>query len=181
MNGSATGPGETQILTVQGELDLTTADSLYRRARAAINRHVRLLLDLTGVSFCDARGLGTRLLAALDELGLAPHNAIAAGDAGNDLALLQPAQVGAAVAKAVPSLAADADLHLGSRNGAAGRDLRRWPAKPREAARTVYLAWAPDDLALLSEAAVFGLVLRLVSSPPRAAGLIRSRRSAPRG
>jgi hypothetical protein len=38
MNGSATGPGKTHILTVRGELDLTTADSLYLRARAAISR-----------------------------------------------------------------------------------------------------------------------------------------------
>ncbi len=40
---------------------------------------------------------GTGLLAALDELGLWPHNAIATGDAENDLALLRAAEVGAAV------------------------------------------------------------------------------------
>lgn len=65
----------------------------------------------------------TGLLAALDELGLSAHNAIAAGDAENDLALLQAAEVGAAVANAVPSLAAHADLHLGSRNGAGVTEL----------------------------------------------------------
>ena len=58
------------------------------------------------------------LLAALDEFGLSAHNTIAVGDAENDLALLQAAEVGAAVANAVPSLAAHADLHLRSRNGA---------------------------------------------------------------
>jgi anti-sigma B factor antagonist len=59
VNGTAAGPGDaTQILRVQGELDLATADSLHRRGRAAIGRHARLLLlDLTGLSFCDARGL----------------------------------------------------------------------------------------------------------------------------
>jgi anti-anti-sigma factor len=67
MNGHATGRGEAHILTVQGELDLATADSLYRRARAAINRHARLLLlDLTGVSFCDARGLSAFVRIAND-------------------------------------------------------------------------------------------------------------------
>ncbi len=55
----ATGPDEqTQIVTVEGELDLATADNLYRRGRLAIGRHARLvLLDLAGVSFCDSCGL----------------------------------------------------------------------------------------------------------------------------
>ncbi len=54
-----TGPDDgTQIVTVQGELDLATADSLYRRGRAAIARQARLLLlDIAGVSFCDSCGL----------------------------------------------------------------------------------------------------------------------------
>jgi len=60
---------------------------------------------------------GTGLQAALDELGLSAHNTIAVGDAENDLALLQAAEVGAAVANAVPSLAAHADLRLGSPDG----------------------------------------------------------------
>jgi len=47
-----------RILTVRGELDLATADSLYQRGQAAIGGHARiLLLDLTDLSFCDARGL----------------------------------------------------------------------------------------------------------------------------
>jgi anti-anti-sigma factor len=54
-------------LTVQGELDLATADTLYVRARAVIDRRVRLLLlDLTGVSFCDARGLSALVRIAND-------------------------------------------------------------------------------------------------------------------
>jgi anti-sigma B factor antagonist len=58
-DGGATGTGErTQIVTVEGELDLASADSLYRRGRMAIARHARLLLlDLAGVSFCDSSGL----------------------------------------------------------------------------------------------------------------------------
>src|SRR5258708_39301660 len=47
-----------QILSVRGELDLATADGLYRRGRAAIGCRTRLLLlDLAGLSFCDACGL----------------------------------------------------------------------------------------------------------------------------
>ena len=47
-----------QILGVSGELDLATADSLAARGRAALARRARvLLLDLTGLSFCDAHGL----------------------------------------------------------------------------------------------------------------------------
>jgi anti-sigma B factor antagonist len=49
---------QTQILSVRGELDLATADGLYRRGSAAIGCRARLLLlDLAGLSFCDACGL----------------------------------------------------------------------------------------------------------------------------
>ena len=59
VNGTTAGPDDrTQILRVRGELDLATADSLYLRGRTAIGRHPRLLLlDLSGLSFCDACGL----------------------------------------------------------------------------------------------------------------------------
>jgi anti-sigma B factor antagonist len=59
VNGTTAGPDDaTYILRVQGELDLATADSLYQGGRTAIGRHARLLLlDLTGLSFCDASGL----------------------------------------------------------------------------------------------------------------------------
>jgi anti-sigma B factor antagonist len=58
-NRTTAGPGHrTEILSVRGELDLATAGSLYRRGHAAIGRHTRLLLlDLTGLFFCDASGL----------------------------------------------------------------------------------------------------------------------------
>jgi anti-sigma B factor antagonist len=47
-----------EILSVPDELDLATADALVEQGLAAIARHPRLLLlDLAGVSFCDARGL----------------------------------------------------------------------------------------------------------------------------
>ena len=47
-----------EILSVPGELDLATADGVVERGCAAIDRAARLvLLDLAGLSFCDARGL----------------------------------------------------------------------------------------------------------------------------
>jgi anti-sigma B factor antagonist len=47
-----------QILAAPEELDLTTADSLAAQGSAAIARRARLLLlDLTGLTFCDAHGL----------------------------------------------------------------------------------------------------------------------------
>jgi hydroxymethylpyrimidine pyrophosphatase-like HAD family hydrolase len=60
---------------------------------------------------------GTGLIAALDWLGLSPHNTIAVGDAENDLSLLRVAEVGAAVANAGPSIADHADLVLDRENG----------------------------------------------------------------
>lgn len=47
-----------EILGMPAELDLTTSDGVVEQAYAAIDRSARLLLlDLTGLSFCDARGL----------------------------------------------------------------------------------------------------------------------------
>jgi anti-sigma B factor antagonist len=54
----AGGGGRIQVLQVRGELDLALADSLAARGYAAIGRQARvLLLDVAGVSFCDACGL----------------------------------------------------------------------------------------------------------------------------
>jgi anti-sigma B factor antagonist len=61
-------PGENQataesgagieIVRMPAELDLTTSDGVAALGCAAVARLARLvLLDLTGVSFCDARGL----------------------------------------------------------------------------------------------------------------------------
>ena len=54
----AGGGGQIQVVPVRGELDLALADSLAARGYAAIGRQARvLLLDVAGVSFCDACGL----------------------------------------------------------------------------------------------------------------------------
>src|SRR5262245_24348775 len=51
----------------------------------------------------------TGLAAALKELGLSPHNAVAIGDAENDHALLSACECAAAVGNAVPALRGRAD------------------------------------------------------------------------
>jgi len=50
------------------------------------------------------------LAAALETLGLSPHNVIAVGDAENDHALLQLAEAGVAVSNSLPALKENADL-----------------------------------------------------------------------
>jgi hydroxymethylpyrimidine pyrophosphatase-like HAD family hydrolase len=107
------------LLAITGDDAATAADVI---AGLGLDHHV---VRNRGAAMILPAGVtkGTGLLAALDELGLSAHNAVAAGDAENDLALLQAAEVGAAVANAVPSLAAHADLHLGSRNGAGVAEL----------------------------------------------------------
>ena len=52
----------------------------------------------------------TGLAAALDELGLSPHNVVGVGDAENDHAFLKLCECSAAVANALPALKDDADL-----------------------------------------------------------------------
>lgn len=69
----------------------------------------------------------TGLATALTALGLNTHNAVGVGDAENDLALLRAAELGAAVANAVPSLAEHADIVLDQANGAGVADLLRSP------------------------------------------------------
>ncbi len=65
----------------------------------------------------------TGLLLALQELGLAPHNIVAVGDAENDQALLNTSACGAAVGNALPMLKEQADLLLTGEYGAGVREL----------------------------------------------------------
>ena len=75
-------PGENQatadsgagieIVSMPAELDLTTSEGVAAQGCAAIDRLARLvLLDLTGLSFCDARGLSAfvRIANPADEAG----------------------------------------------------------------------------------------------------------------
>jgi hydroxymethylpyrimidine pyrophosphatase-like HAD family hydrolase len=58
------------------------------------------------------------LKAALKELGLSPHNVVGVGDAENDHAFLRTCGVAVAVANALPSLKAAADLVTDGARGA---------------------------------------------------------------
>ncbi|GAB3888549.1 hypothetical protein GCM10029964_056410 [Kibdelosporangium lantanae] len=61
---------------------------------------------------------GAGLVDTLAHLGVSPHSAVAVGDAENDHALLEAAELGVAVANAVDALAARADLVLTAPDGA---------------------------------------------------------------
>lgn len=65
----------------------------------------------------------TGLEAALHDLGLSRHNVVAVGDAENDHALLSACEVGAAVANALDSLKAKADVVLDRDHGAGVSEL----------------------------------------------------------
>ncbi len=65
----------------------------------------------------------TGLAAALLELGLSPHNAVAIGDAENDHALLASCEAGVAVANALPTLKEHADWVTPASHGAGVRQL----------------------------------------------------------
>src|SRR5690606_38234317 len=60
----------------------------------------------------------TGLAAALDDLGLSPHNVVGVGDAENDHAFISSCGASAAVASALPMLKADADYVLAASHGA---------------------------------------------------------------
>jgi hypothetical protein len=61
---------------------------------------------------------GTGLQAALDDLGLSPHNAVGVGDAENDHAFLSRCECAVAVANALPVLKEAADLVTRGDHGA---------------------------------------------------------------
>ena len=60
----------------------------------------------------------TGLSAALDELGIAPRNVVAAGDAENDLVFLEAVGCGVAVANALPTVKEGADIVTKANHGA---------------------------------------------------------------
>jgi len=71
--------GQTTV-TFAGELDTASADQAYEYVRDVIDAHGgQVLLDMAGLSFCDARGLGA--LARMSR-----H----AGQAGSPLHLVAP-------------------------------------------------------------------------------------------
>jgi HAD superfamily hydrolase (TIGR01484 family) len=65
----------------------------------------------------------TGLAAALETLGLSPHNAVGIGDAENDHALLRACEFSAAVANALPTLKDAADMVTTRDHGAGVTEL----------------------------------------------------------
>lgn len=70
---------------------------------------------------------GSGLREVLTALDLSPHNTIAVGDAENDLSMFGVAEIGAAVANAVPSVQGHADLVLVHEDGAGIAELLAGP------------------------------------------------------
>jgi len=101
-------PNETVVLDVIRELGL--------ERQVIFNKGAVMILP-SGVN------KATGLTAALDELGLSPHNCVAVGDAENDHAFLARAECGVAVANALPALKEIADLVTGGDHGAGVREL----------------------------------------------------------
>jgi hydroxymethylpyrimidine pyrophosphatase-like HAD family hydrolase len=87
-------PHETAVLKAISELGL--------ELQVIFNQEAVMVLP-SGVN------KATGLAAALKELGLSPHNAVAVGDAENDHALLSACECAAAVGDAVPALRSRAD------------------------------------------------------------------------
>ena len=79
-------------------------------------------------------------------MNLSPHNTVAVGDAENDLSLFGIAEIGVAVANAVPSVREHADLVLDKNNGAGVADLLAGPY-PQRGATLVSAALAGDQFA----------------------------------
>jgi phosphoglycolate phosphatase-like HAD superfamily hydrolase len=129
---------------------LSGRDVPFRRGRVLLAgdvRHAPVVVEAVGLLGLDCQIIrnrdalmvlpagvskGTGLLAALIELGISPHNTLAVGDAENDLALLEAAEVGVAVANAVPSLRAHADLVLDEPDGAGVAALLSGPIRTGE-------------------------------------------------
>jgi haloacid dehalogenase-like hydrolase len=65
----------------------------------------------------------TGLLAALAEVQISRHNAVALGDAENDMALLQACECGVAVANALPALKMQAQIVTTHPNGRGVEEL----------------------------------------------------------
>ncbi len=98
--------GETTVIFA-GELDAASADQAYGYVRDAIDaHHGAVLLDVAGLSFCDARGLG--VLARMSR-----H----AGQAGCSLHLVAPQPMLVRIIRITGLQDTLLSVHLGDRAG----------------------------------------------------------------
>jgi anti-sigma B factor antagonist len=63
--------GRIAVTTVTGELDVQSAPAVYRRALEALTRCPLMVMDLSGVTFCDSSGFNAllRLRRRAEEAG----------------------------------------------------------------------------------------------------------------
>lgn len=139
-----------EVLAVPEDLDLITADELAEQGCAAIARQPRMvLLDLAGLSFCDARGLGAfvRIANRADATGcryalVAPRPPVAKLLRIGDLSRRLP--VFATIDDALADLAAAAEPEPGC--GPAGEpDGQDSSAPPVSIARPARFRAAADE------------------------------------
>ncbi len=119
----------------------------------------RLMVLPAGVS------KGSGLVAATRELGLSCHNVLAIGDAENDLSLLEAAEIGVAVANAVPSVRHRADVVLEHANGQGVVELLRGPLvrggqRVLTARRSIRVGTFADGKSVLVPAAWANILIR---------------------
>ena len=111
------------LLAVDGEHAATVVEviGMLRLDCQIVRNRAAVMVLPAGVT--KGTGLGT----VLTEMNLSPHNTVAVGDAENDLSLFGTAQIGAAVANAVPSVREHADLVLDKEDGAGVAELLTGP------------------------------------------------------
>ena len=102
------------ILATHAEYEPAVADVLHNRGLDCqlVRNRGELMVVPAGVS------KATGLRYALQRLDVSPHNTIAIGDAENDLSMLAMCEMGVAVANAIDSVAAQADVRLAEPDGA---------------------------------------------------------------
>lgn len=65
-------PGQPSILQLEGEIDLSTAAQLHTALEEALSSDPAAMIDMAGVTFCDAAGLRVILKVADSLDGAAP-------------------------------------------------------------------------------------------------------------
>jgi phosphoglycolate phosphatase (TIGR01487 family) len=111
------------LVALDGEYAATVAEMIAQLGLDCqlVHNRAALMVLPAGIT----KGSGFR--AALTEMNLSPHNAVAIGDAENDLSLFAAVEIGAAVADAIPSVHRRADLVLEHPDGAGVAELLSGP------------------------------------------------------
>jgi hydroxymethylpyrimidine pyrophosphatase-like HAD family hydrolase len=111
------------LLAIDGEHAATVVEVIGQLGLDCQIVHNRGALMVLPAGVTKGSGLG----AVLAEMNLSAHNVIAVGDAENDLSLFGIAEIGVAVADAIPSVRQHADLILDEPDGDGVADLLTGP------------------------------------------------------